>query len=334
MERDGAVEMFLQSIDKNNLKYSEYIGDDNFNSFGAVKKALGEKYGDEYVVRKQDCIRHIKKRMGSALRAYKSNRKGSVLPDGKTVDVVGRFTDKIIGRIQTYYGYAVQNNKGNDEKIVKAIWAIFYHSILGPSYESFDAQLFNCPDGEDSWCKYEKDLLHGTTTYDRKKCLPFVSRGELKPIFERLSSSDFLNSCKQGLTQNQNELLNNVLWTKCSKRVFIEKETFTIAVCEAITAFNDGTRSTKTLFEKLKLACGQNTTTALNVRNNIRLRNSRYKVSEIYQKQPQSFKQKVKSRAMMILLICLVLFHLMLHKIIYPLKQKKPRKIQKIVKKL
>ena len=167
---------------------------------------------------------------------------------------------------------------------------------MGPSYESLDAQHSYCPDGEDSWCKYKKDLLHGTTTYDRKKCLPFVFRGELKPIFERLSSSDLLNSCKQGRTQNQNESLNNVLWTKCSKQVFIGKERFTIAVCEAITAFNDGARSTKTLFEKLKLAFGQNASKALNVRNNIRLRNSRYKVSEKYQKQRQKLRAKRKNK--------------------------------------
>ena len=223
--------------------------------------------------------------MGSALRTYKNNCKGFVLHDGKAVGGVVRLTDKIIGRIQTYYGYAIGNNKGNDEKIVKAIWAIFYHLILDPSYESFDAQQSYCPDGEGSWRKYKKYLLHGKTTYDQKKCLPFVFCGELKPIFEWLSSSDLLNSCKQGLTQNQNESLNNVLWTKCSKQVFIGKERFTIAVCEAIAVFNDGARSTKTLFEKLKLACGQNTSKALNVRNNIRLRDSRYKLSEKYQKQ-------------------------------------------------
>ena len=121
MERDGAVEMFLQSIDKNNLKYTEYIGDGDSNSFGVVKSALAEKYEDEYIVRKEDCIGHIQKRMGSALRTYKNNCKGSVLPDGKTVGGVGRLTDKIIDRIQTYYGYAIRNNKENDEKIVKAI---------------------------------------------------------------------------------------------------------------------------------------------------------------------------------------------------------------------
>ena len=86
--------------------------------------------------------------------------------------------------------------------------------------------------------------------------------GELKPTFERLSSLEFLNSCNKGLIQNQNESLNNVLWATCSKRIFIGKDWFTIAVCEAITAFNDGATSTKTLFQKLNLSCGHNTTKA------------------------------------------------------------------------
>ena len=106
------------------------------------------------------------------------------------------------------------------------------------------------------------------------QCLPFVFHGELKPIFVRLSSNDLLNSCKKGLTQNQNES-SNVLWTKCSKRIFTGKDRFMIAVCEAITAFNNGARSTKTLFERLRLACGHNTTKALNVKNNTCLRNSK-----------------------------------------------------------
>ena len=34
------------------------------------------------------------------------------------------------------------------------------------------------------------------------------------------------------------------------KRIFISRQRFTLAVCEAITSFNDGTRSKKSLFEK------------------------------------------------------------------------------------
>ena len=42
------------------------------------------KYGNDYDVRK-DCIGHIQKRMGSALRTFKNNTKGIVLSDDKSV---------------------------------------------------------------------------------------------------------------------------------------------------------------------------------------------------------------------------------------------------------
>ena len=59
------------------------------------------------------------------------------------------------------------------------------------------------------------ELFSDTTIYDSTKCLPFVFCWELNTNFERLSSLKLLSSCKNGLTQNQNELLNNVLWAKC-----------------------------------------------------------------------------------------------------------------------
>ena len=296
MEKEGAVEMFLRSIDKHKLKYAEYIGDGDTNSFGAVQQALVEKYGDQYQIDKEDCIGHIQKRMGAALRNYKNKCKGTVLPDGKTVGGAGRLTDRVVDHIQTYYGYAIRNNKGCEEKIIKAVWAIFYHMILGPSYERVATQHSYCPPGKDSWCKYQKDMFFGTNTYDRAKCIPFVFRGELKPIFNRLSSQELLQSCSKGLTQNQNESLNSVLWAKCSKRVFVGKDRFTIAVCEAITTFNDGARSTQSLFEKLNLSCGMNTVKALNFVNKKRLQNAQLKVSSKYRIQRQKLRSRRKNK--------------------------------------
>ena len=37
MEKDAAVEMFTNSIDRRNLKYVEYVGDGDNNSFGAIR---------------------------------------------------------------------------------------------------------------------------------------------------------------------------------------------------------------------------------------------------------------------------------------------------------
>ena len=186
MEKDVAVEMFTNSIDRRKLKYIEYVGDGDTNSFGAVVQAVSEKYGDNYKTEKQDCIGHIQKRMGNALRNYKSDCRGTPLSDGKTVGWARRSTDMRVDQIQTYYGYAIRNNKGIDN-ISHAIWAIYFHSIVGPSNETLEKQHEYCPDGPETWCKYKHDKMHGTNMYDRGKCLPPVFRSELRHIFERLS---------------------------------------------------------------------------------------------------------------------------------------------------
>ena len=105
--------------------------------------------------------------MGVGLRNYKNNCRGRLLPDNKSVGGTGRLTDKVIDQIQTYYGYAIRNNKGNRIDIIKSVWAIFYHKIRGSSYETEEQQHAYCPVGEHSWCKHKKDLSNGTSTYDR-----------------------------------------------------------------------------------------------------------------------------------------------------------------------
>ena len=61
MEKEGIVEMFLRSADKNNLKYAKYIGVGDSNSFIAIKQKLENKSGQEYQIEKENCISHIQK---------------------------------------------------------------------------------------------------------------------------------------------------------------------------------------------------------------------------------------------------------------------------------
>ena len=72
MEKDLAVEMFCRSVEKHNLRYTVYISDGDTSSFGEVMEALYNKFQNNYSVKKEDCIGHTQKRMGSALRIYKS----------------------------------------------------------------------------------------------------------------------------------------------------------------------------------------------------------------------------------------------------------------------
>ena len=82
MEKEAAIEMFLRSVEKRGLKYSTYIGDGDSSSYGMVAQVLKEKYSDQYVVVKKDCIGHTQKRMGSNLRKYKTEKKEKKLHDG------------------------------------------------------------------------------------------------------------------------------------------------------------------------------------------------------------------------------------------------------------
>ena len=92
--------------------------------------------------------------------------------------------------------------------------------------------------------------------YKPKLSLPTAIKDVIKPIFVELSADNLLEKCLHGLTQNVNESLNAVIWTRCPKPVFVGREVLLIGVCSAIIAFNDGTYGLKSVFENLKIFPG------------------------------------------------------------------------------
>ena len=71
-----------------------------------------QKYGDEYIVTKEECVGHVQKRLRTALRKYKADKKGKKLSDVKGVGGRGRLTDKIMDKMQNYYGKAIRGEQG------------------------------------------------------------------------------------------------------------------------------------------------------------------------------------------------------------------------------
>ena len=49
-----------------------------------------------------------------------------------------------------------------------------------------------------------------------------------------IANLDLLKKCQHGRTQNANELLNSVIWTRISKNIFIGLETLKLRVFDAI----------------------------------------------------------------------------------------------------
>ena len=55
--------------------------------------------------------------MWTGLREYKKRMRGKKLSYGKTVGGAKRLTDKVVDKIQNYYGQAIRNNCGGMESI-------------------------------------------------------------------------------------------------------------------------------------------------------------------------------------------------------------------------
>ena len=113
------------------------------------------------MVEKKECVGHVQKRLGTALRKLKKEKKGL---GGK-----GKLTDSMIDKMQNYYGIAIRSNKGSLEKMKGNILATLFHCA------STDKRPFHsayCPAGEDSWCGYQRDKAKGTDTYKHGNGLP------------------------------------------------------------------------------------------------------------------------------------------------------------------
>ena len=229
METQSGVEMFLRSIKTRNLRYTVYVGDGDSSCYAKVHDACFDKYGASYAALKEECVGHIQKRMGSDLREYKRKNKGRKLNDGKPVGVIGRLTDAFIDRIHNNYGEAIRNNS-DVPSMKNAIMAIYHHMIKDDNLSLVQQHKYY-PKTPSTRCKYSLDKLYDNGTYSENCRLPTVFKPELKHLFERLSDEERLKRCIQSLTQNQNESVNNILWTLCTKRTFCDAKTHVLQNC-------------------------------------------------------------------------------------------------------
>ena len=118
----------------------------------------------------------------------------------------------------------------------KAIAAVLYHCS---DAETIEQRHQFCPPTE-TWCKYQLDLIKGTSLYKHKPGIPEKIRKLLKPMFMALSDDKLLEKCMHRKTQNNNECLNMVIWKRCPKDVYVGQHTLEMGVCSAILSFNDG----------------------------------------------------------------------------------------------
>ncbi|GFV16166.1 uncharacterized protein TNCV_3379301 [Trichonephila clavipes] len=170
--------------------------------------------------------------MGSRLRRFKAKMRGQKLSDGKALCVKNRLTEASIDQLQTYYGLAIRRNLSRVKDMRHGIWAIFLYKISTDE----NPQHGFCPSGPDTWCRYKKAQLENKVYHHRHK-LPVAVVKAIRPIFRDLSDPELLKKCLHVNTQNPNESINNVIWSRVPQKTFVHLETLSFGTYDAIASF-------------------------------------------------------------------------------------------------
>lgn len=135
MEEKAATVIWQRSTEKQ-LHYTTYIGDGDCSAFKAVCQLNNGDgpYGPSKTVQKEECVNHVHKRMGTALRKVvmetttEFQTKSGETRHRKLLGGRGKLTEDIIVKLSDYYGHAIKRNVGKTvDDMQKDIMSTYYH---------------------------------------------------------------------------------------------------------------------------------------------------------------------------------------------------------------
>ena len=232
-------------------------------------------YGPEHPIEKLDCVGHVQKRLGTALRNLKVAYRGRKLDDGKTIGGAGRLSDGLINSLQNYYGDAIRQNKGDLKGMVRAVQAMLLHSNSSDD----DLRHHLCPTGEKSWCGWQRAQAKGEPYQHKKKPIPSAIVQLLKSVYARLGNTELLKKCLDGYHQNANESLHSLVWKFCPKVLHMGSNNVELACALAVMCFNDGSASLANVCDTMKIPLSKYRRRYLKKKDRARVRRSVLKCS-------------------------------------------------------
>ncbi|KAH7981696.1 hypothetical protein HPB52_000721 [Rhipicephalus sanguineus] len=247
MEVEAAKILFGRSLEKHGLRYTTMLCDGDSRAFNSLQE---EKVYGFVPIEKEDCVNHIHKRMGAALRNLLQKSKGEGRPSlgGK-----GKLTAELVTKLTNYYGWALKAHQGNIDEMENAVLATYYHVTSTDT----KPQHSRCPKGEESWCAHNKAVARQQAPPKHRYNLPEYIAEALLPVYTRLSDRKLLERCQRGKTQNSNESLHSVIWSLVPKTKHASLFTVETAVAEAVARFNAGKkRASEAILKELHLSQG------------------------------------------------------------------------------
>lgn len=147
--------------------------------------------------------------------------------------------------MQNYYGLAIRSNVGNLYAMKKVS-------------NTFSLYRF-CPRGKNSWCKY---WALDIKDYKPKSVIPVWIKNLILPIITDLQADELLSKCLHGSTQNPNESLNAIVWSRVPKRTFVGKQTLEMGTYSAVLSYNEGSKGILEVLKQFNLVGFKTVTSA------------------------------------------------------------------------
>lgn len=230
-----AAERLWNRSEKYGFRYTTVVSDGDSKKFCHLSEI--KPYGDK-TIDKVECLNHVAKRLGTGLRNIRSMSAGTNEPLGGKKP--GSLKASTMDKLTVYYRNAIEKNLGDVKKMKDAIYATLYHCKSTDD----NPQHHYCPESEESWCFYNRAVAKREKPESHSNMLKTPIREEvakkIMPLYNRLASDTLLKICVFGKTQNANEALHGVIWSKCPKTTFASRKKLELCVCEAICQYNTG----------------------------------------------------------------------------------------------
>ena len=238
MEKAAAEVMWRRSEDTHRFRYTTMLSDGDSSTH---KHLCDLELYDGTPINKEECINHVAKRLGTALRkVVAEEKKGGTTLGGRGY---GKLTQVTITKLTAYYGKAIRGHPGDLDGMCDAVFATLLHAASTDD----DHDHTRCPSGPDSWCFYQRALAADEEPGPHRQHVGTPLCPEVaacvRPIYTRLGHKDLLRRCLGGVTQNANESLHSKVWAKCPKVGFAGLVRVKAAACSAIAEFNEGVES-------------------------------------------------------------------------------------------
>ena len=247
MEKTAAEILWTSSVDKHDFRYTTMLSDGDSSTYAHL--CALKVYGDDVHIEKEECVNHVAKRMGTALRNLKTTTKKTGVSLGGRGH--GKLTGEVITKLQLYYKKAIRSCTGDADAMRKAVFASFFHAVSTDE----DPHHNHCPAGTNSWCFYQRAVAKGEEPGSHREnvgtALNHDVAEQVKDVYLRLGHPELLRRCVKGKTQNTNESLHSKVWRKCPKTGFVGRTRVVAATCSAVAEFNQGVMSTVTRSQKV-----------------------------------------------------------------------------------